>query len=139
MFAFRLIPILSLRLSRLRELNTKLNFPPLHNSNWPTTSTASDGTTTTHTHQAIVLGLGSMFNHSSTRQNVGWRRDLARQVVVYIALRDVKRGEELLISYGGRLTFVDVEAEEEEKRRRRTSREDAETLLEALDVEGLMG
>ena len=81
-----------------------------------------------------------MFNHSSTRQNVGWRRDLARQVVVYIALRDVKRGEELLISYGGRLTFVDVEAEEEEKkRRRRTSREDAETLLEALDVEGLMG
>lgn len=57
-------------------------------------------------------------------------------MVVYIALRDVKRGEELLISYGGRLTFVDVEAEEEEKRR---CREDAETLLEGLDVEGLMG
>ena len=40
---------------------------------------------------------------------MGWTRDLERQVIVYRALRDIAAGEELCISYGGRLTFVDVE------------------------------
>jgi SET domain-containing protein len=62
--------------------------------------------------QAIVLGLGSMFNHSTIRQNVGWKRNVEKQIIVYTALRDLQEGEELLISYGTRLTFVDVEAKE---------------------------
>lgn len=62
-------------------------------------------------HQAIVLGLGSMFNHSAANQNIGWKRNLEAGVVVYSTLRDIEEGEELLISYGPHLTFVDVEAE----------------------------
>lgn len=60
-------------------------------------------------HQAIVFGLGSMFNHSAIRQNIGWKRDLEAGVIVYSALRDIEQGEELLISYGSCLTFEDVE------------------------------
>jgi SET domain-containing protein len=60
--------------------------------------------------QAVILGLGSMFNHSRLHQNVGWKRDVEKKLVTYRTLRDVKKGEELCISYGDRLTFVDVEA-----------------------------
>lgn len=81
--------------------------------------------------QAIVLGLGSMFNHSVLRQNVGWRRDLDGQVVVYTALRDIDEGEELLISYGNHLTFRDTEAEELARARA----EEEEDPLRALDVD----
>ncbi|KAK6431839.1 hypothetical protein LTR95_011996 [Oleoguttula sp. CCFEE 5521] len=60
--------------------------------------------------QAIIFGLGSLFNHSSN-PNVVWTRDLERECVVYKTLRDIAEGEELCISYGGpgRLTFVDVD------------------------------
>jgi hypothetical protein len=88
-------------------------------SNWPYTPPSStqgklqingDGVakppTTT---QAIILGLGSMFNHSTLHQNVGWDRDLQKLLVTYTALRDIKRGEELCISYGARLTFKDAD------------------------------
>lgn len=51
-----------------------------------------------------------MFNHSAHRQNVGWVRDLAAQVVIYTALKDIAAGAELLISYGPHLTFDDVDA-----------------------------
>lgn len=61
--------------------------------------------------QAIVLGLGSMFNHSHINQNVGWERDLANFLITYTTLRDIKEGEELCISYGQRLTFKDTEGE----------------------------
>lgn len=61
-------------------------------------------------HQAIVFGLGSMFNHSAIRQNIGWRRNLEAKVIVYSTLRDIEQGEELLISYGSHLTFEDTEA-----------------------------
>lgn len=60
--------------------------------------------------QAVIFGIGSMFNHSARRQNVGWTRDVERKVVIYKTLQDVKKGEELCISYGDRLTFVDAEA-----------------------------
>ena len=60
----------------------------------------------------MVLGLGSMFNHGVRRQNVGWTRDLQRQVIVYTALRDIEPGQELLISYGPQLTFVDVDGDQ---------------------------
>lgn len=80
-------------------------------------------------HQAIVLGLGSMFNHSSIRQNVGWKRNLGAEVVVYSTLRDIEEGEELLISYGACLTFEDVEAKQA-----RSDDEDGQDILSRIDV-----
>jgi len=84
--------------------------------NWPSpslTNGSNNNNTNTNSHgrtQAVVFGLGSMFNHSSQRQNVGWMRDLEREVVVYRALRDIGEGEELCISYGDHLTFEDADA-----------------------------
>ena len=57
-----------------------------------------------------MFGLGSMFNHSTQDQNVGWTRDLEHQLIVYRALRHIAKGEELCISYGDHLTFVDADA-----------------------------
>ncbi|KAK5065175.1 hypothetical protein LTR84_001011 [Exophiala bonariae] len=72
---------------------------------WP--SPTSRGTT-----QAIALGLGSMFNHSTLQQNVGWKRNTETAVIVYSALRDIKNGEELCISYGSaRLWFPDADSD----------------------------
>ncbi|KAK0107143.1 hypothetical protein ONS95_003849 [Cadophora gregata] len=68
------------------------------------------------TTQAVILGLGSMFNHSTLHQNVGWDRDVKNLLVTYITLRDIKAGEELCISYGQRLTFKDKDEEEPEIR-----------------------
>ena len=63
--------------------------------------------------QALALGLGSMFNHSTLHQNVGWKRNTETDVIVYTALRDIKKGEELCISYGSaRLWFPDADAGE---------------------------
>ncbi|KAJ8060010.1 hypothetical protein OCU04_011621 [Sclerotinia nivalis] len=72
------------------------------------TNGAPEPPTTT---QAVILGLGSMFNHSALHQNIGWERDVKNLLVTYTALRDIKEGEELCISYGSRLTFKDTEAD----------------------------
>ncbi|RMY49952.1 hypothetical protein D0865_07187 [Hortaea werneckii] len=66
--------------------------------NWPMTDPASGKPKKT---QAVILGLGSMFNHSTEDQNVGWKRDLENGLVVYRALRDVKEDH---------LTFVDADS-----------------------------
>lgn len=85
--------------------------------NWPLAPShplhPNPSKTSAVTTQAVILGLGSMFNHSSIAQNVGWLRDVQNEVVVYKTLRDVHAGEELCISYGPpeHLTFVDVEGE----------------------------
>jgi SET domain len=72
-------------------------------SYWPSPSSRS-------LTQALALGLGSLFNHSTLHQNIGWRRDLAIDCIVYTALRDIDEGEELCISYGsGRLWFPDAD------------------------------
>ena len=77
-------------------------------SNWPIKKPETGGVSQT---QAVALGLGSLFNHSSLQQNVGWSRDLTGQCIVYRALRDIKAGEELCINYG-KLWFVDADEEE---------------------------
>ncbi len=80
-------------------------------SNWPMEMEHSKrGSLKVKNTQAVIFGIGSMFNHSARRQNVGWTRDIAKKVVIYKTLQDVKNGEELCISYGDRLTFVDAEA-----------------------------
>ncbi|MCJ1404051.1 hypothetical protein MMC11_007275 [Xylographa trunciseda] len=56
--------------------------------------------------EAVVLGIGSLFNHDGSRgQNVGWKRNLESQSIIYTALRDIKAGEELCISYGAHVWF----------------------------------
>jgi hypothetical protein len=60
-------------------------------SNWPIVDQDGKNKIT----QAVILGLGSMFNHSTLDQNVGFERDVERQVVTYRALRDIPAGEEL--------------------------------------------
>lgn len=53
-----------------------------------------------------------MFNHSTLEQNIGWKRNTVNAVIVYSALRDIKSGEELCISYGSaRLWFPDADAD----------------------------
>lgn len=73
--------------------------------NWPTTDSLGN----TQKTQAVIFGLGSMFNHSRADQNVVWERDLARQMITYHTWRDIKAGEELCISYGDHLTFKDTD------------------------------
>lgn len=60
-------------------------------SNWPITN--RDGSKAKA--QAVILGLGSMFNHSAQDQNVVWERDVERQIITYRALHNIKAGEEL--------------------------------------------
>merc|ERR1712098_196490 len=84
--------------------------PPSEANAQGNTNSAKSPTTT----QAVILGLGSMFNHSTLHQNVGWDRDVKNLLVTYITLRDIKAGEELCISYGQRLTFEDKDEEEPE-------------------------
>ena len=95
-------------------------------SNWPVQDRRDTGKTTTTTTQAVVLGLGSMFNHSTRGQNVGWERDLRRMCVRYQALRDIKNGEELCINYGPKLWFVDEDG-------KGSSDEDEEDGVERLE------
>lgn len=59
--------------------------------NWPMV----EGNGKIKTVQAVIFGLGSMFNHSTQEQNVGWIRDTKRLVITYRALRDIPAGEEL--------------------------------------------
>ena len=63
--------------------------------------------------QALPLGLGSLFNHSSDSylHNVYWTRDIPRQCIVYTTARDIAAEEELCISYGNpaRLWFKDTD------------------------------
>jgi SET domain-containing protein len=44
--------------------------------------------------QVVVLGLGSMFNHSTYAQNVAWTRDVPNECITYVALNDIEIGDE---------------------------------------------
>ena len=94
--------------------------------NWPYRDSQGSQRGTT---QAIALGLGSIFNHSKN-PNVGFRKDVEQEVIVYTSLRDMRPGEELCISYGPRLWFEDVEKDEDEK-----SEENESTALNGIQVD----
>lgn len=94
--------------------------------NWPVRDAVSGKVAVT---QALALGLGSMFNHARD-QNVGFRRDGEKEVIVYRTLRDVQAGEELCISYGAHLWFEEVDAGREE-----VGEWDEELPLEAIRVD----
>ena len=71
-----------------------------------------------------------MFNHSTQNQNVGWTRDLANELVIYRALRDIPEGEELCISYGDHLTFEDADKQDE-----LDPAESAEEILDSIRLD----
>lgn len=51
---------------------------------------------------AIVLGYGSIYNHlPKPESNAKWIRDYTNLVMVYKAVADIKKGEEILIDYNG--------------------------------------
>jgi uncharacterized protein len=50
---------------------------------------------------AIALGYGSMYNHANPA-NMRYASDFAGKAIVFIAIRAIKRGEELTINYNGK-------------------------------------
>ena len=55
---------------------------------------------TTQKEQVIGLGYGSFYNHSD-KQNATWVNDPRQRGFLFYALRAIKAGEEILVSYGG--------------------------------------
>jgi SET domain-containing protein len=83
-------PVLVLPLDHLPAAKTTLL--DHYTYNWPTFDKSKGKEV--HT-QAVVLGLGSLFNHSTHNQNVGWKRNVKAESIDYMALRDIEPGEEL--------------------------------------------
>lgn len=48
----------------------------------------------------IVLGYGSIYNHSFD-PNADWKQNFKEGVMTYKAIKDIKKGEEILINYNG--------------------------------------
>ena len=49
---------------------------------------------------AVVLGYGSLYNHSYD-PNIEYDEDVKKKVMVFTALRNIKKGEELMSNYNG--------------------------------------
>lgn len=51
------------------------------------------------THSTVVLGFGSIYNHSNT-PNADWETDIERNLFVFNSRKDIAAGEEICTSYG---------------------------------------
>lgn len=51
--------------------------------------------------EALVLGYGSLYNHSYT-PNAFYRRNFITKKMEYVALHDIKKGEEIFLNYNGK-------------------------------------
>lgn len=60
-------------------------------------------------HQALALGLGSMFNHAK-HNNVGFIVDKQNLLIKYSSVTAIRKGSELCINYGNHLWFDDSES-----------------------------
>ncbi len=49
---------------------------------------------------AIAFGYGSIYNHSF-EPNADWKQNFKEQVMVYTAIKDIKKDEEILVNYNG--------------------------------------
>lgn len=49
---------------------------------------------------SVVLGWGSIYNHSYN-PNSDWKQDFKTKTMVYRAIKDIKKGEEILVNYNG--------------------------------------
>lgn len=59
-----------------------------------------NGPMTPETKQVVVLGAGSMYNHSNNA-SAYWVSDEIRRTFKFYANRDIKAGEEIFVYYGG--------------------------------------
>lgn len=59
----------------------------------------------------LPLGVGALFNHS-TKPNVNYRVDEAKQTITFVAGDAIASGEELSIHYGANLWFSDADDED---------------------------
>ncbi|MFH0749940.1 MAG: SET domain-containing protein [Candidatus Gottesmanbacteria bacterium] len=50
---------------------------------------------------AMVLGYGSIYNHSFT-PNTQWKQDFHAKTMIYQAVRNIKTGEEITVNYNGK-------------------------------------
>lgn len=48
----------------------------------------------------IALGFGCIYNHSF-EPNADWKQNFKKETMEYKALRDIKKGEEILVNYNG--------------------------------------
>lgn len=49
---------------------------------------------------SVVLGYGSLYNHSFS-PNADWKQNFKSEMMVYRALRDIEKGEEITVNYNG--------------------------------------
>lgn len=49
---------------------------------------------------AIAFGYGSIYNHSYS-PNADWKQNFKTQSMVYRAVKDIKKGEEITVNYNG--------------------------------------
>jgi SET domain-containing protein len=49
---------------------------------------------------ALVLGYGSIYNHSYS-PNADWKQNFKTQSMVYRAIKNIKKGEEITVNYNG--------------------------------------
>lgn len=49
---------------------------------------------------SIVLGYGSLYNHSYT-PNADWKQNFKSETMVYRAVKPIKKGEEITVNYNG--------------------------------------
>ncbi|MBI2011868.1 SET domain-containing protein-lysine N-methyltransferase [Candidatus Daviesbacteria bacterium] len=49
----------------------------------------------------LALGYGSLYNHSEN-PNASYKIDKEKEVIIFKALRDIKKGEEILFNYKGK-------------------------------------
>lgn len=50
---------------------------------------------------AICLGFGSLYNHSSTSANAHYVRLYAENKIRFVAIRNIRAGEEIITNYNG--------------------------------------
>ena len=65
---------------------------------------------------ALVLGYGSIYNHSS-KPNATFSVDRSNEVMKFIAIDDIKSGDEILIDYGERWFANHAQREAQERRK----------------------
>lgn len=49
---------------------------------------------------SLVLGYGSLYNHSF-KPNADWKQNFKTQSMIYRAVRNIKKGEEITVNYNG--------------------------------------
>lgn len=49
---------------------------------------------------SLALGYGSIYNHSYT-PNADWKQNFKKMAMEYRAIKDIKKGEQILVNYNG--------------------------------------